>query len=115
MPLCRRKTAPKLASQPENPRQPLTREQLRELQDLMRAQFNWGHDARPYQMQGIEAQLQMRDTIVHAGTGMGKTAIAAGPHAHPTSVGKVTLMVSPLIALHDEQVLSQIGDKIGSP
>ncbi len=35
---------------------------------------------------------------------MGKTAIAAGPHAHPTSEGKVTLMISPLIALHDEQV-----------
>ncbi|KAJ7704750.1 P-loop containing nucleoside triphosphate hydrolase protein [Mycena metata] len=55
-------------------------------------------------MDGIEAQLQMRDVLVHAGTGMGKTTIAAGPHAHPTSAGKVTLMISPLIALHDEQV-----------
>ncbi|KAJ7241219.1 P-loop containing nucleoside triphosphate hydrolase protein [Mycena haematopus] len=55
-------------------------------------------------MQGIEAQLQMRGCVVHAGTGMGKTTIAAGPHAHPSSVGKVTLMISPLIALHDEQV-----------
>ncbi|KAJ7211875.1 P-loop containing nucleoside triphosphate hydrolase protein [Mycena rebaudengoi] len=70
----------------------------------MRSKFHWNHDARVYQMQGIEAQLQMRDAIVHAGTGMGKTAIAAGPHAHPTSAGKVTLMISPLIALHDEQV-----------
>ncbi|KAK0486708.1 P-loop containing nucleoside triphosphate hydrolase protein [Armillaria luteobubalina] len=46
----------------------------------------------------------MRDVLVHAGTGLGKTAIAAGPHAHPSSEGKVTLMISPLIALHDEQV-----------
>ncbi|KAF8064911.1 P-loop containing nucleoside triphosphate hydrolase protein, partial [Lyophyllum atratum] len=34
----------------------------------------------------------------------GKTAIAAGPHVHEKSNGKVTLMVSPLIALQEEQV-----------
>ncbi|KAJ6617841.1 P-loop containing nucleoside triphosphate hydrolase protein [Mycena sp. CBHHK59/15] len=55
-------------------------------------------------MEGIIGQLQMRDVLVHAGTGSGKTAIAAGPHAHKSSQGKVTLMISPLIALHDEQV-----------
>ncbi|KAJ7859516.1 hypothetical protein B0H14DRAFT_3446642 [Mycena olivaceomarginata] len=46
----------------------------------------------------------MRDGLVHAGTGMGKTTIVAGPHAHESSAGKVTLFISPLIALHDEQV-----------
>ncbi|KAJ7302861.1 P-loop containing nucleoside triphosphate hydrolase protein [Mycena albidolilacea] len=30
--------------------------------------------------------------------------VAAGPHAHKSSEGKVTSMISPLIALHDEQV-----------
>ncbi|KII85091.1 hypothetical protein PLICRDRAFT_145764 [Plicaturopsis crispa FD-325 SS-3] len=53
-------------------------------------------------MEAIEAQLKKKDVLVHAGTGLGKTAIAAGPHAHPSAKGKVTLMVSPLIALHEE-------------
>lgn len=50
---------------------------------------------------------------MHAGTGQGKTAIAVGPHLHPSTKGKVTLMVSPLIALHDEMVrtfLNQFSD-----
>ncbi|KAJ6573646.1 hypothetical protein B0H10DRAFT_2237000 [Mycena sp. CBHHK59/15] len=34
----------------------------------------------------------------------GKTGIAAGPHLLPSSKGKVTLMVSPLLSLHEEQV-----------
>ncbi|KAJ7035030.1 P-loop containing nucleoside triphosphate hydrolase protein [Mycena alexandri] len=87
-----------------NTRKPLTKAELVGLADLMRAKFESPHRARQYQMDGIEAQLQMRDVLVHAGTGMGKTTIAAGPYAHPTSAGKVTLMISPLIALHDEQV-----------
>ena len=64
----------------------------------------WGFTPRQYQMEGINAQLQRKDALIHAGTGLGKTAVAAGPHAHPNSQGKVTLMVSPLIALHDEMV-----------
>ncbi|KAJ7768939.1 P-loop containing nucleoside triphosphate hydrolase protein [Mycena metata] len=87
-----------------NARKPLTKAELVGLADLMRTKFESPHRARQYQMDGIEAQLQMRDVLVHAGTGMGKTTIAAGPHAHPMSAGKVTLMISPLIALHDEQV-----------
>lgn len=55
-------------------------------------------------MEAIRAQLQHQDVIVHAGTGLGKTAIAAGPHVHTRSKGKVTIMVSPLIALHDKMV-----------
>lgn len=64
----------------------------------------WGFAPRSYQMQAICAQLKREDVLVHAGTGLGKTAIAAGPHAHPSAIGKVTLMVSPLLALHDEMV-----------
>ncbi|KAJ7622306.1 P-loop containing nucleoside triphosphate hydrolase protein [Roridomyces roridus] len=85
-------------------RQPLTKDQLQDLPQLMQKKFNWRHVVRAYQLEGIEAQLLMRDALVHAGTGMGKTTIVAGPHAHPSSAGKVTLLISPLIALHEEQV-----------
>jgi ATP-dependent helicase YprA (DUF1998 family) len=96
-----------IASKPHatpNLRKPVTKEDLRGLEDKIKIKFDWVHEPRAHQMQGIVAQLQMRDVLVHAGTGSGKTMIAAGPHAHPSSEGKVTLMISPLIALHDEQV-----------
>ncbi|KAJ7660438.1 P-loop containing nucleoside triphosphate hydrolase protein [Mycena rosella] len=70
----------------------------------MQKKFDWKHVVWEYQLEGIEAQLLMRDALVYAGTGMGKTTIVAGPHAHESSAGKVTLLISPLIALHDEQV-----------
>ncbi|KAJ7762331.1 P-loop containing nucleoside triphosphate hydrolase protein [Mycena maculata] len=104
MPPRKKKAATSTQEPRVNTRQPLTRAQLAGLPESMRTKFNWDHDPYPYQMLGIEAQLQMWDALVHAGTGMGKTTIAAGPHAHETSAGKVTLMISPLIALHDEQV-----------
>ncbi|KAJ7731866.1 P-loop containing nucleoside triphosphate hydrolase protein [Mycena metata] len=85
-------------------RQPLTQEQLRGLPEKMQKKFNWKHVVRAYQLEGIEAQLLMRDCLVHAGTGMGKTTVVAGPHAHESSAGKTTLLISPLIALQDEQV-----------
>jgi len=66
--------------------------------------FQWEHSPRPFQLDAIRAQLKGLDVIVHAGTGQGKMGIAAGPHAHPSAKGKVTLMISPLIALHDEMV-----------
>jgi hypothetical protein len=86
----------------------LTKAELVGLQDHMFAKFQYKHITHQYQIDGIEAQLQMWDVLVHAGMGMGKTTIAAGPHAHPTSTGKVMLMISPLIALHDEQVSCSI-------
>ncbi|KAF7371798.1 p-loop containing nucleoside triphosphate hydrolase protein [Mycena venus] len=89
-----------------NTRKPVTKEELRGLEDEIKIKFDWVHEPQAHQMQGIIiAQLQtLRDALVHAGTGPGKTMIAAGPHAHRSSEGKVTLMISPLIALHDEQV-----------
>ena len=36
---------------------------------------------------------------------MGKTVVAAGPHAHEATKGMVTFMVSPLLALQEEQVI----------
>ncbi|KIK61015.1 hypothetical protein GYMLUDRAFT_73454 [Collybiopsis luxurians FD-317 M1] len=56
-----------------------------------------------FQKEAARAQFQWKDTIVHAHTGAGKTAIVAAPHAHPSSKGKITFLVSPLIALQDEQ------------
>ncbi|KAF8869269.1 P-loop containing nucleoside triphosphate hydrolase protein [Infundibulicybe gibba] len=67
-------------------------------------QFGWTGPPHTFQYIAIEAQLFRKDVLVHAGTGSGKTAIAAGPHVHWKSRGKVTLLVSPLIALQEEQV-----------
>lgn len=86
----------------------LTDDELEGLDSAIGEQFGWKGGPCEHQMQGIKAQLQGIDTIIHAGTGSGKTGIAAGPHVHPSSKGKVTLMVSPLIALHDEQVSSHL-------
>lgn len=88
--------------------QPIRRQctdaELQNLEQQMIDKFKWTHRPRPFQMEAVRAQLKGLDAIVHAGTGLGKTAIAAGPHAHPSAKGKVTLMVSPLLALHDEMV-----------
>ncbi|KAE9385324.1 P-loop containing nucleoside triphosphate hydrolase protein [Gymnopus androsaceus JB14] len=64
----------------------------------------WSHPLRDFQINAIQHLLCGKDVLVHAGTGSGKTAIVAGPHVHPSSKGKVSIMVSPLIALQDEQV-----------
>jgi ATP-dependent helicase YprA (DUF1998 family) len=62
------------------------------------------HPLRPFQLEAITAQLKHQDVVVHAGTGSGKTTIVAGPHIHPGCRGRVTILISPLIALHEEQV-----------
>lgn len=77
---------------------------LEGLNQKIKESWGWNDVLRIFQMQGVEAQLLGKDAVVHAGTGSGKTAIAAGPHVHPKSKGKVTIMVSPLIALQTEQV-----------
>ena len=83
-------------------RVPLTNQQLRGLPEVLATSF--GYEPREFQTRAIAAQLQRKDVVVHAGTGFGKTAIAAGPHFHESGKGGVTLVISPLIALHDEQV-----------
>lgn len=98
----RRRQAP--SSMKETPRKVCTEQDLDKLEDMLSDKFEWEHSPRPFQLEAIKAQLKGLDVLVHAGTGQGKTAIAAGPHAHPSAKGKVTLMVSPLIALHDEMV-----------
>ncbi|KII85582.1 hypothetical protein PLICRDRAFT_178633 [Plicaturopsis crispa FD-325 SS-3] len=80
----------------------LTAKDLEGLGELVKSKFGLKYDLRQFQVDAVEAQLMQKDVLVHAGTGLGKTAIAAGPHAHPSAKGKVTIMVSPLLALHDE-------------
>ncbi|KAH6876462.1 P-loop containing nucleoside triphosphate hydrolase protein [Coprinopsis sp. MPI-PUGE-AT-0042] len=81
-------------------------EELKELRTTVESAIKerLGFDSRPFQVDAIEAQLLGKDVVVHAGTGMGKTVVAAGPHFHPSAEGKLTIMVSPLVALQDEQV-----------
>lgn len=80
---------------------------LRHLADLaekIKTRFKWNHTPREFQLEAIKAQLLRKDVMIHAGTGSGKTAIAAGPFAHEDTKGMVTFMVSPLISLQEEQV-----------
>ncbi len=80
----------------------LSANDTQDLDSLLQKHFGW--PPHSFQINAIRAQLLGHDTIVHAGTGSGKTAIAAGPHFHPKRKGFVTIFVSPLIALQDEQV-----------
>ncbi|KZT69352.1 P-loop containing nucleoside triphosphate hydrolase protein, partial [Daedalea quercina L-15889] len=64
----------------------------------------YGWKPRPFQVAGIQAQIEGVDTIVQAPTGAGKTAVVAGAHLWPHGATKVTIMVSPLLSLEDEMV-----------
>lgn len=72
----------------------------------MKDAYGWDEGPRSFQLAGVQAQLEGRDITIQAPTGAGKTAIAAGPHLSPMSEGKLTIVVSPLMALQDEMVLS---------
>jgi superfamily II DNA helicase RecQ len=75
------------------------------LLDLIKEKFTtWTKGACGFQMECMRAQALQQDVLLHATTGSGKTGIAAGPHLLPSSKGKVTLFVSPLLSLHDEHV-----------
>jgi ATP-dependent helicase YprA (DUF1998 family) len=79
--------------------------ELELLPDLIRANYSkWKGGAKPFQLECMRAQKLGTNVILHAATGSGKTGIAAGPHLLPSSAGKVTLMVSPLLSLYVEQV-----------
>ncbi|KAJ6470300.1 P-loop containing nucleoside triphosphate hydrolase protein [Mycena vulgaris] len=84
------------------------RKELKLLPDLVKKHYTkWGpNGATPFQLECMEGQALGKDIIVHAATGAGKTGIAAGPHLLPSSKGKVTLMISPLLSLHEEQVIT---------
>lgn len=86
----------------------LRREELEKLPEYIKEKLpSWSDkEPKPFQLDAIRAQHLGEDAIVHAGTGSGKTFIAAGPHLLPSNQGegKVTLFISPLLALHEEQV-----------
>lgn len=65
---------------------------------------SWPNGAKDFQLEAIIAQLQGRDVVIHAATGSGKTGIAAAPHLIPSCKGKVTIVISPILVLQDEQV-----------
>lgn len=78
---------------------------LQDISQKIKEKFKWTHEPRPFQETAVIAQLTRKDVLIHAGTGMGKTVVAAGPHAHEATKGMVTFMVSPLLALQEEQVI----------
>ena len=81
---------------------------LEGLEQKICEKFQWVHSPREFQLEAIKAQLLWKDVLIHAGTGSGKTTIAAGPHAVvDKSKGMITFMVSPLLALQEEQVSRQ--------
>lgn len=92
--------------------QALGSEDLKNLGQKIKEKFHWKHEPRAFQLDAIASQLKREDVLIHAGTGSGKTAIAAGPHAHEKMKGKVTFLISPLIALQDEQVRHEFCHRI---
>ncbi|KAL1680990.1 P-loop containing nucleoside triphosphate hydrolase protein [Schizophyllum commune] len=63
-----------------------------------------GKEPRDFQLDLVQAQIEGRDTVCQAATGMGKTAVAAGPYVLPQNSDRTTLMISPLIGLQNEMV-----------
>jgi superfamily II DNA helicase RecQ len=81
----------------------MAEEDVARLHKHLQKQF---HDKEPrgFQVELVKCQQERRDALCQAATGLGKTAVAAGPYALPENKGKVTLMVSPLIGLQNEMV-----------
>ena len=101
-----RQTALKLAREEyilRNKGGSITIEDAKYIRDCVRNQLN-GREPRDFQIELIIAQEERRDAVCQAATGMGKTLVAAGPFALQKNIGKVTIMVSPLIALQNELV-----------
>jgi superfamily II DNA or RNA helicase len=81
----------------------MTTEESQNLHKLMRKQFSRKEPCH-FQVNLIKAQEEWQDAICQAATGMGKTAVAAGPYALPKNERRVTIMISPLIGLQNEMV-----------
>ncbi|KAJ7487291.1 P-loop containing nucleoside triphosphate hydrolase protein, partial [Mycena galericulata] len=101
----RQKALPASASKRTDTELAAVREELKLLPELVKKTYlKWTNGATKCQLECMGAQVIGQDTVLHAATGAGKTGIAAGPHLLPSSKGKVTLLVSPLLSLHEEQV-----------
>jgi ATP-dependent helicase YprA (DUF1998 family) len=100
-------TKAKKEKQKTEPRKPwagVLEKKLGDLAEKIKTKFKWTHTPREFQVEAVKAQLMRKDVLIHAGTGSGKSAIAAGPFAREDTEGMVTFMVSSLIALQEEQV-----------
>jgi len=100
-----RQVLPKQFSRLSDVQQEEIEKEIKLLPNLIKTHYTgWKDGARDFQLDAIEAQVLGEDVLLHAATGSGKTGIAAAPHLLPSSKGKVTLFVSPLLALQEEQV-----------
>lgn len=100
-----RAAAPSQTSLRKPPHGRLTEQDVIVLKKKLQERFGW--EPRPFQLEGVKAQLNGDDTIIQAATGAGKTAIPAGPFVWPNNEDKIVLMVSPLLALEEEMVSPQ--------
>ncbi|KAG8717407.1 hypothetical protein FRC09_014337, partial [Ceratobasidium sp. 395] len=73
------------------------------MDQLICQNFGWA-EAQKFQVDGALLQLARRDTIIHAGTGKGKTAVAAAPYVLDETHQKLTIIISPLLALQEDMV-----------
>lgn len=86
-------------------RRALLLQEFENLPELVKARCPKMPSLHPFQLESMRAQLEGKDVLLQAPTGAGKTAVAAALHLLPSSEGMLTLMVSPLLALHREQVI----------
>ncbi|KLO06209.1 P-loop containing nucleoside triphosphate hydrolase protein, partial [Schizopora paradoxa] len=82
----------------------LSLEEREKVREAIQTQLGDDKSPREFQVEMVVAQEEMRDAMCHAATGLGKTLIAAAPFALERNKGRVTIMVSPLIALQNEMV-----------
>ncbi|KAF8602551.1 P-loop containing nucleoside triphosphate hydrolase protein [Ceratobasidium sp. AG-I] len=80
-------------------------EEIKSIEPQLCKKFGW-NTVRPFQLNGIRALLQGRDTVIHVATSMGKTAVAAGPFALDSAAKLVVIYVIPLLALQDEMAVT---------
>ena len=97
---------PKRTSQLSSVQRKAIEREIDLLPNLIKTNYTgWKDGAKSFQLSAIAAQVRRTDVLLQAATGSGKTGIAAAPHLLPSSKGKVTLFVSPLLVLQEEQVL----------
>ncbi|KAG8691921.1 hypothetical protein FRC08_010054, partial [Ceratobasidium sp. 394] len=80
---------------------PTIRAKYTDLEQKMCEKFGWT-EAKRFQVDGGICQMEGVNLLVHVGTGSGKTAVAAAPFALPQNQKKITIFVSPLMALETE-------------
>ncbi|KAG8689305.1 hypothetical protein FRC09_012478, partial [Ceratobasidium sp. 395] len=80
---------------------PPFREEFRDIDQLICKKFGW-KKAQRFQVDGALLQIARCDTIIHAGTGKGKTAVVAAPYVLDRNDQKITILISPLLALQED-------------